>query len=74
MFAPRSDCGSLQSALNMTSNEIRSALQLSALLAENAARPLDSGLTPDQAIADLEAALDASLKGAAPEVAPALSA
>ncbi|GAN49687.1 hypothetical protein ACXR8U_13865 [Methylobacterium radiotolerans] len=58
----------------MTSNEIRSALQLSDLLAENAARSLDSGLTPDQAIADLEAALDASLNGAGPEAAPALSA
>ena len=48
--------------------EARAAVQLSALLSERATEPCGSGLTADQAIAQLEAALAASL--AAPEAEP----
>lgn len=52
--------------------ETRAAFDLLLLLADNAARPLDSGLTADDAIAAIEAGLDASLNGTDPEpTAPA---
>lgn len=50
----------------MTHLETRAAEQLSALLADRAAERRDSGLTPDQAIAELEAALSAVLGGPEP--------
>lgn len=45
----------------MTSLETRSALQLTELLQDRATETRDSGLTPDQAIANIEAGLVLSL-------------
>lgn len=45
----------------MTSLETRSALQLTELLQDRANKPSDSGLSPDQAIANIEVGLALSL-------------